>query len=192
MQLQEGRRTTMLSLARQWRQSGTTTQAFAREHGITRSNLYYWRKRLNREERPARPPRNTMMFLARRWRESGATTQAFAQQHGITRSNLYYWRKRLDWEERPARLEERSARKERPIRRCAMNSRQLELWMTRLLNNLESREVSDKNVIDEYFGMSNHDNVTSFREVAMLGQIDLSNEDPAVLVRNADGFQIIT
>jgi hypothetical protein len=54
MQAQEDRRTAMLDLARRWRDSGTRARQFAQEHGITPWTLYYWRKRLAREDRPAR------------------------------------------------------------------------------------------------------------------------------------------
>src|SRR5712691_7572195 len=54
MQAQEDRRSTMLDLARQWRDSGVKARAFAQEHGVTAWTLYYWRKRLARDERPAR------------------------------------------------------------------------------------------------------------------------------------------
>jgi transposase-like protein len=54
MQAQDDRRSTMLDLARRWRDSGGTARAFAQEHGITTWTLYYWRKRLARDERPAR------------------------------------------------------------------------------------------------------------------------------------------
>jgi hypothetical protein len=57
MQAQEDRRSTMLDLARRWRDSGATARVFAQEHGITTWTLYYWRKRLAGEERPARPRR---------------------------------------------------------------------------------------------------------------------------------------
>jgi hypothetical protein len=54
MQAQEDRRSAMLDLARRWRDSGTRARVFAQEHGITTWTLYYWRKRLARQERPAR------------------------------------------------------------------------------------------------------------------------------------------
>jgi transposase-like protein len=54
MQAQEDRQTAMLDLARKWRESGAKARVFAQEHGITAWTLYYWRKRLAREERPAR------------------------------------------------------------------------------------------------------------------------------------------
>jgi transposase-like protein len=59
MQAQEDRRGTMLDLARRWRESGATARAFAQEHGVTAWTLYYWRKRLARDERPARRRRRT-------------------------------------------------------------------------------------------------------------------------------------
>jgi hypothetical protein len=54
MQAQEHRRSTMLDLARQWRASGQKARMFAAEHGITPWTLYYWAKRLARQERPTR------------------------------------------------------------------------------------------------------------------------------------------
>ena len=54
MQAQEQRRSTMLDLARQWRDSGVKARAFAQEHGVTTWTLYYWRKRLARDEQPTR------------------------------------------------------------------------------------------------------------------------------------------
>jgi len=54
MQAQENRRNAMLELARRWRESGAKARAFAQEHGITTWTLYYWRKRLARDERPVR------------------------------------------------------------------------------------------------------------------------------------------
>jgi transposase-like protein len=54
MQAQEDRRSTRLDLARQWRASGQKARTFAAEHGITAWTLYYWAKRLARDERPAR------------------------------------------------------------------------------------------------------------------------------------------
>jgi transposase-like protein len=54
MEAQEDRRSAMLDLARRWRESGAKARVFAQEHGITAWTLYYWRKRLEREERPAR------------------------------------------------------------------------------------------------------------------------------------------
>jgi len=59
MQAQEDRRSTMLDLARQWRASGQKARMFATEHGITPWTLYYWAKRLVREERPARRRRRS-------------------------------------------------------------------------------------------------------------------------------------
>jgi len=64
MQAQEDRRSTMLDLARRWRDSGVKARAFAQEHGITTWTLYYWRKRLARQDRPTlrrrRPRRVTL------------------------------------------------------------------------------------------------------------------------------------
>ena len=54
MQAQEDRRSTMLDLARQWRGSGKKARMFAAEHGITAWTLYYWAKRLARQQRPTR------------------------------------------------------------------------------------------------------------------------------------------
>lgn len=54
MEAQEDRRTAMLDLARRWRESGVKARVFAQEHGITAWTLYYWRKRLARQGRPAR------------------------------------------------------------------------------------------------------------------------------------------
>lgn len=59
MQAQEARRSAMLDLARRWRESGAKARVFAQEHGITAWTLYYWRKRLVREKRPARRRRST-------------------------------------------------------------------------------------------------------------------------------------
>jgi hypothetical protein len=59
MQAQNDRRSAMLDLARRWRDSGAKARVFAQEHGITAWTLYYWRKRLAREERPARRRRST-------------------------------------------------------------------------------------------------------------------------------------
>jgi hypothetical protein len=59
MQAQEDRRSTMLDLARQWRASGQKARMFAAEHGVTPWTLYYWAKRLAREERPARRRRRS-------------------------------------------------------------------------------------------------------------------------------------
>ena len=59
MQAQEDRRSAMLDLARRWRESGAKARVFAQEHGITAWTLYYWRKRLAREERPARRRRRS-------------------------------------------------------------------------------------------------------------------------------------
>jgi len=56
---QEDRRSTMLDLARQWRASGQKARMFAGEHGITPWTLYYWAKRLAREERPIRRRRRS-------------------------------------------------------------------------------------------------------------------------------------
>src|SRR5207245_9394923 len=52
MQAQENRRSTMLELARRWRDSGAKARVFAQEHGVTTWTLYYWRKRLLSLERP--------------------------------------------------------------------------------------------------------------------------------------------
>jgi hypothetical protein len=54
MQAQEDRRRTMLDLARRWQDSGARARVFAQEHGITMWALYYWRKRLARQEGPPR------------------------------------------------------------------------------------------------------------------------------------------
>jgi hypothetical protein len=59
MQAQEDRRSAMLDLARQWRSSGQKARIFAAEHGITPWTLYYWAKRLVREERPVRRRRRS-------------------------------------------------------------------------------------------------------------------------------------
>jgi hypothetical protein len=59
MQAQETRRSAMLDLARQWRASGQKARMFAGEHGITPWTLYYWAKRLARNERPARRRRRS-------------------------------------------------------------------------------------------------------------------------------------
>jgi hypothetical protein len=59
MQAQEDRRSTMLDLARQWRSSGKKAGMFAAEHGITPWTLYYWAKRLARQERPTRRRRRS-------------------------------------------------------------------------------------------------------------------------------------
>jgi len=59
MQAQEDRRSTMLDLARQWRESCKKAPMFAAEHGITPWTLYYWAKRLARQERPARRRRRS-------------------------------------------------------------------------------------------------------------------------------------
>jgi hypothetical protein len=59
MRAQEDRRSAMLDLARRWRESGTKARVFAQEHGITAWALYYWQKRLAREERPARRRRRS-------------------------------------------------------------------------------------------------------------------------------------
>jgi hypothetical protein len=44
----------MLTLAREWRESGTPARVFAQEHGVTTWTLYYWRQRVVRQERSAR------------------------------------------------------------------------------------------------------------------------------------------
>jgi hypothetical protein len=44
----------MLSLAREWRESGAPARVFAQEHGVTTWMLYYWRQRVTREERSTR------------------------------------------------------------------------------------------------------------------------------------------
>jgi transposase-like protein len=59
MQAQEDRRQQMLTLARDWRQSGMKGRAFAEAHGVTPWTLYYWRERLMEEERPARQQRRS-------------------------------------------------------------------------------------------------------------------------------------
>jgi hypothetical protein len=59
MQAQEDRRSTMLELARRWRESGATARAFAQEQGITPWTLYYWRERLAKQERPTRRRRRS-------------------------------------------------------------------------------------------------------------------------------------
>jgi hypothetical protein len=53
-QAQEDHREKMLGLARQWRESGRSAQAFAQEHAVTPWMLYAWRKRLARAERRTR------------------------------------------------------------------------------------------------------------------------------------------
>src|SRR3989442_14868861 len=65
LQAKEGGRTARLGLVRRWRESGAKARVFAQEHGVTAWTLYYWRKRLAREERPARrrrrsPPRGRL------------------------------------------------------------------------------------------------------------------------------------
>ena len=77
MQAQEDRRSTMLDLARQWRDSGVKARAFAQEHGVTSWTLYYWRKRLARDERPARRRRRT-----RRVKLAPVHVMASAEGHG--------------------------------------------------------------------------------------------------------------
>jgi transposase-like protein len=65
MQAQDDRRNTRLELARQWRDSGAPARAFAQEHGVTAWTLYYWRKRLALQDRPARRrPRSRRVQLA--------------------------------------------------------------------------------------------------------------------------------
>jgi transposase-like protein len=59
MQAQEDRRSAMLDLARRWRESEAKARDFAHEHGVTPWTLYYWRKRLVRQERPARRRRRS-------------------------------------------------------------------------------------------------------------------------------------
>jgi hypothetical protein len=64
MEAQEDRQSTMLDLARRWRESGAKARVFAQEHGITTWTLYYWRKRLARQERPSRHRRPRRVRLA--------------------------------------------------------------------------------------------------------------------------------
>lgn len=59
MPAQENRRSTMLELARRWRDSGAKARVFAQEHGVTTWTLYYWRKRLVNLERPTRRRRRS-------------------------------------------------------------------------------------------------------------------------------------
>lgn len=59
MQAQEDRRSTMLELARRWRESGATARAFAQEQGVTPWTLYYWRQRLAGQDRPTRRRRRS-------------------------------------------------------------------------------------------------------------------------------------
>jgi transposase-like protein len=77
MQAQEDRRSAMLDLARRWRESGATARAFAQEHGITTWTLYYWRKRVARDERPVRRRRR-----ARRVRLAPVHVVASAEGNG--------------------------------------------------------------------------------------------------------------
>jgi transposase-like protein len=53
-QAQGDHRNKMLELARQWRESGASANAFAQEHGITTWTLYYGRQRAVRQERSTR------------------------------------------------------------------------------------------------------------------------------------------
>jgi transposase-like protein len=51
---QSDHRNKMLTLAREWRESGAPARLFAQEHGVTTWTLYYWRQRVIRDERTAR------------------------------------------------------------------------------------------------------------------------------------------
>ena|ERR1700687_3514049 len=56
MSVRRVRETGMAVLIDQWRAEGSTARAFAREHGVSKSTLFRWRRRLaaNGSARPAK------------------------------------------------------------------------------------------------------------------------------------------
>jgi len=52
----EAKRREMAKLMTQWRTSGKSARAFAREAGVRESRLWYWRRRLGTDDAPSFVP----------------------------------------------------------------------------------------------------------------------------------------